>query len=300
MSTKFLMITSINSFETAYIFDSRDDAVDFINATFDAVSKDVISITETITDTYLIHLKNNISMDIHIKPIDSGSFYFHLIQFDNEAYISTRKFSTRDFAIDFVKNKFAEIGYDTDEFEDEMGEWSVKEGNINVKYHLYIVINYLKDVLSYEHEILGVKSNATKKEIRDAYRKKSKLFHPDSGGDESKFKEIHNAYQSLSNRTSNDISENVEQYTNSNISFAITYMLDQFNLAYFSNIRNEGKSKLRMGLVFLGLGVAITLLGYQSAEDGGTYLVLWGAIVVGSWNILSGLARMIIPDMFKA
>lgn len=51
--------------------------------------------------------------------------------------------------------------------------------------------------------ILGVNENATKIEIRSAYRKLSKKFHPDlNGGDlffESKFKEINEAYEVLSN-----------------------------------------------------------------------------------------------------
>lgn len=52
------------------------------------------------------------------------------------------------------------------------------------------------------YDILGVNKNATDKEIKDAFRSKSKKFHPDKeGGDEEKFKEINEAYSILSNST---------------------------------------------------------------------------------------------------
>lgn len=49
------------------------------------------------------------------------------------------------------------------------------------------------------YDILGVKKGATKAEIKKAYRAKAKQYHPDKGGDEAKFKEINNAYDTLGN-----------------------------------------------------------------------------------------------------
>lgn len=49
------------------------------------------------------------------------------------------------------------------------------------------------------YDILGVDKTATQEDIKKAYRKLSKQYHPDvSGGDESKFKEIAEAYGVLS------------------------------------------------------------------------------------------------------
>lgn len=45
---------------------------------------------------------------------------------------------------------------------------------------------------------LGVARNATKEEIKKAYRTLAHKFHPDKGGDEKRFKEINEAYQMLS------------------------------------------------------------------------------------------------------
>ncbi len=47
------------------------------------------------------------------------------------------------------------------------------------------------------YDILGVSKTATKAEIKKAFRAKAKKHHPDKGGDEAKFKEINNAYDTL-------------------------------------------------------------------------------------------------------
>src|SRR3954471_9692450 len=47
------------------------------------------------------------------------------------------------------------------------------------------------------YKVLGVPASASKDEIRKAYRKLSKELHPDSGGDEERFKEVSAAYDVL-------------------------------------------------------------------------------------------------------
>ncbi len=48
------------------------------------------------------------------------------------------------------------------------------------------------------YDTLGVAKNASAEEIKKAYRKLAREHHPDSGGDEAKFKEIQGAYDVLS------------------------------------------------------------------------------------------------------
>jgi molecular chaperone DnaJ len=48
------------------------------------------------------------------------------------------------------------------------------------------------------YELLGITKNASKQEIKKAFRAKAKEHHPDKGGDEAKFKEINQAYETLS------------------------------------------------------------------------------------------------------
>ena len=49
------------------------------------------------------------------------------------------------------------------------------------------------------YSILGVSKNASDTDIRKAYKKQSMKHHPDRGGDEEKFKQINEAYQTLGN-----------------------------------------------------------------------------------------------------
>lgn len=49
------------------------------------------------------------------------------------------------------------------------------------------------------YEILGVAKDAAPEDIKKAYRALSKEYHPDHGGDEEKFKELSEAYSTLSN-----------------------------------------------------------------------------------------------------
>tara|TARA_B100001109_G_scaffold66636_1_gene54340 strand:+ start:230 stop:1063 length:834 start_codon:yes stop_codon:yes gene_type:complete len=47
------------------------------------------------------------------------------------------------------------------------------------------------------YDTLGVSRNASQDELKKAYKKASMQHHPDRGGDESKFKEINEAYSTL-------------------------------------------------------------------------------------------------------
>lgn len=48
------------------------------------------------------------------------------------------------------------------------------------------------------YSTLGINKNSSDDEIKTAYRKMAMKFHPDRGGDEKKFKEIEEAYRTLS------------------------------------------------------------------------------------------------------
>lgn len=48
------------------------------------------------------------------------------------------------------------------------------------------------------YDVLGVSQDASKDEIRRAYKRLAVQMHPDKGGDPEKFKELASAYEVLS------------------------------------------------------------------------------------------------------
>ena len=58
------------------------------------------------------------------------------------------------------------------------------------------------------YEILGISPNATKIEIKKAYKKMALIYHPDVGGDEKQFLRIRTAYEQLTEYNPN-ISHNI-------------------------------------------------------------------------------------------
>lgn len=49
--------------------------------------------------------------------------------------------------------------------------------------------------------VLGLPSNATQQQIKDAYREKAKAVHPDTGGDPETFQQVKDAYATVSENT---------------------------------------------------------------------------------------------------
>ena len=56
--------------------------------------------------------------------------------------------------------------------------------------------------MSNPYRILGLNKDASKEEIKEAYKKLAKLHHPDKGGNEEMFKLIKSAYELLINEES--------------------------------------------------------------------------------------------------
>ena len=49
------------------------------------------------------------------------------------------------------------------------------------------------------YQILNVSTDASSEEIKKSYRKLVKVYHPDTGGDDNQFKQLSDAYETLSN-----------------------------------------------------------------------------------------------------
>ena len=61
------------------------------------------------------------------------------------------------------------------------------------------------------YSILGVPRNATPEQIKKAYRKQAMANHPDRGGNEAKFKQVSEAYETLSDSNKRDAYDHPHQ-----------------------------------------------------------------------------------------
>jgi curved DNA-binding protein len=67
------------------------------------------------------------------------------------------------------------------------------------------------------YKILGVGRDATQEDIKKAYRSLAMKHHPDRGGDEKKFKEIEEAYRTLSDSQTKSQYDNPNSYGQGNV-----------------------------------------------------------------------------------
>lgn len=157
------------------------------------------------------------------------------------------------------------------------------------------------------YQVLGIDRNATDREVKKAYREKSRKYHPDSYQDESekkwaeeKFREVQEAYQAIVNGTVN--SQNTYQYGGQDAGYseedthlmaAMNYIrARRYNEAinvlnnmsersarwyYFSSIANMGLGNNVVALdyaktaVDMDPGNAEFVNYYQQLQQGGTF-----------------------------
>src|SRR6056300_605110 len=94
------------------------------------------------------------------------------------------------------------------------------------------------------YSILGVSKNASEKEIRSAYKKKSMQHHPDRGGNEEQFKKVNEAYSTLKDphkRAAYDNPQPEYRYNTSNMQGGFEDMFAQFGFG--RNTRRQQRNR---------------------------------------------------------
>lgn len=140
---------------------------------------------------------------IDILSRDKKDVEFHLIKYVDNEWQETRRFSSRENAVNFVHRILDINNYQADAFGDASGIWDFQyKSGAKVEYRVFLAIykRHQKTVKVNEYsEILGVNPGVSDEEIKKAYRQKSKIHHPDMGGNMHDFLRIQEAYENLIN-----------------------------------------------------------------------------------------------------
>lgn len=98
------------------------------------------------------------------------------------------------------------------------------------------------------YKVLGVNKTASQEEIKKAYRRLALQYHPDRGGNQEKFKEVNEAYQTLS-----DVNKR-SQYDQFGSAGADFRGFNGFGREGFSRTYSYGKGGENWDEVFSGFG----------------------------------------------
>ena len=147
-------------------------------------------------------------------------------------------------------------------------------------------------------EVLGVKPNATNEEIKKAYHQKSKIHHPDMGGNMQDFLKIQEAYE--------DAIEGVK-YGNKNVLHRELYEFYQYididkivsdNQDIVKKSNYNPLSDFLKGFVLFAIGGISSWGSYNVAHSngGGRYTIYTGLIFYGLFRVFRSILRGIFGD----
>ena len=196
---------------------SADDDSAYANAynSLEESKKAVRKIKESIRDpgnitrwfhgynSYTLTVDNVEICTVDILSLNKKDVEFHLTKCVDGEWADTRRFSSRENAVNFVHHILDVNNYQVEAGGDANGVWDFQdEAGVKVQYRVFLAIykRHQKTIKTNEYsEILGLNPDATDEEVKKAYRQKSKIHHPDRGGNMQDFLKIQEAYENLIN-----------------------------------------------------------------------------------------------------
>lgn len=307
---KYIVIYNLgdNSLTSAYAFDNHDDAVDYVNECSEVLDDRMLEIVPVGDEKYEMTFKNGSQAEVEIKEYPDNKVRFDVRYDKNGRHVVTKRFSKRELAEDYANSVLEELNCAADVHEEYLGEWSVDDPNRNLTAHIAIKLVIVGERGHSDYQVLGLKDNATKDEAKKAFRQLAIKYHPDRGGDQKKFEEIHNAYERImdGSATSGGAQKIKESYAN----IDMLYLLDnfdriklgvatekspEFNLA-IEQVRSHAGWTIVKGILELIIGGILTAASYDAAPSGGTYTIFTGLIVLGIYNFFKGFVTLMDPE----
>lgn len=297
---KYLVIHSLNNLSTASCFDSHDDAIDFINFCSRKLGDYLDEIKKISKDKYRMTLENGTNIDIRIEEYPDSRVRFDLSYDKNGRHIETRRFSKKSLAVSFAHKILSRYDCDPDAHEDEFGEWTVNDRASGLNLHLLIKLVVLGETKSSDYDVLGLKSDASMDEVKQAFRKLAIKYHPDKGGDPEKFAKIHDAYERIIDGTATKSGSKTP--TESFLAMDMSHFFanydelvkkkeDEALEPLYGQVRLKASGLIFRGIVEALIGGALTAASYNAAStsSSGTYTIFSGLIIVGIWNFFKGI-----------
>lgn len=310
---KYVVIYNLGNVKSAFCFDSRDDAISYINSCSDSAGDKMQEIRKTDTDSYKMTLKHGKEATILIKSYPDNKIRFDLSYYRNGRHVETRRFTKRHYAVSFAHRILDGLDYIANTSENELGEWTVMDSDDDINAHINLNLVVLGDMEAPDYDILGINTDASQDEIKQAYRRMAIKYHPDKGGDPKKFQKIHDAYERIQNGTSKKCKQEIiDTFCSMDMRFYFrhyygsNHRMDNEESAAFestvdedsilSQIRARAVGRIILGMVEALVGGGLTAASYSTiAKSGGTYTIYTGLICVGIINFFRGFYYLCNP-----
>ena len=294
---KYLVTFATRGLDAAASFSSYDNAINYLNDCIDAANIKIKDFGSYAPNCFKMLLVDGRDFNIRIEPQADADVRYDLKIAKNEQLVETRRFVSREYAINYAHRLLKNKGYRAGAMGDEEGFWAIADDLRGEKIEIGINLVVLGGSKSNDFDILGIKPDASGDEIKKAYRNKVKENHPDRGGDAVKFEKIQKAYEHITKGQASK-TRFVKKYYDSR---DMTLFFENYDAlesrevqqrshrlafdleAELLNARQQANNTAGGGAILFALGGAALIFSLMSGEV--SSLIIFATICLMGWGI---------------